>query len=55
VLGRFRHYRNLALTEARLRQLLREFQFAPMLSVINSLQPANTTVGQQTPALPYVW
>jgi hypothetical protein len=55
VLGRFRHYRNLALTEARLRQLLREFQFAPMLSVISSLQPATATVGQQTPALPYVW
>ena len=55
-LGRFRHYHNLGLTETRLRRLLREFHFAPMLSAINSLQPATAHVSQPgTPALPYVW
>jgi polysaccharide deacetylase family protein (PEP-CTERM system associated) len=57
LMGRFRHYRNLALTEARLRRLLREFQFAPMLAAINALHsPAAAAVGQQqAPALPYLW
>ena len=30
VLGRFRHYRNLHLTEARLRSLMRDFSFGPL-------------------------
>jgi polysaccharide deacetylase family protein (PEP-CTERM system associated) len=33
-LSQFRHYRNLAKTEARVRQLLAEFRFGPALSVV---------------------
>ena len=35
VLGRFRHYRNLHLTERRLRALLRDFAFGPLDSVLS--------------------
>ena len=34
VLSRFRHYRNLHKTEDRLRRLMRDFQFAPVASVL---------------------
>ena len=34
VLSRFRHYRNLHQTENRLRRLMRDFQFAPLASVL---------------------
>jgi polysaccharide deacetylase family protein (PEP-CTERM system associated) len=34
VLGRFRHYRNLHLTEARLRSLMRDFRFGPLETVL---------------------
>lgn len=34
VLSRFRHYRNLHKTESRLRRLMRDFQFAPVASVL---------------------
>jgi polysaccharide deacetylase family protein (PEP-CTERM system associated) len=34
VLGRFRHYRNLHLTEARLRCLMRDFTFGPLETVL---------------------
>jgi polysaccharide deacetylase family protein (PEP-CTERM system associated) len=34
VLGRFRHYRNLHLTEARLRSLMRDFSFGPLETVL---------------------
>ncbi len=56
-LGRFRHYRNLALTEARLTRLIREFEFAPMLNVLNALPPQASLTGTQlpAPALPYLW
>ena len=33
-LGRFRHYRNLHLTEARLRSLMRDFSFGPLETVL---------------------
>src|SRR6185436_18602982 len=33
-LSRFRHYRNLTETETRLRQLLRDFQFAPIRRIL---------------------
>jgi polysaccharide deacetylase family protein (PEP-CTERM system associated) len=33
-LSRFRHYRNLHKTESRLRRLMRDFQFAPLASVL---------------------
>jgi polysaccharide deacetylase family protein (PEP-CTERM system associated) len=34
LLGRFRHYRNLHLTEARLRSLMRDFSFGPLEAVL---------------------
>jgi polysaccharide deacetylase family protein (PEP-CTERM system associated) len=33
-LGRFRHYRNLHITEARLRSLMRDFRFGPLQTVL---------------------
>jgi polysaccharide deacetylase family protein (PEP-CTERM system associated) len=52
-LGRFRHYRNLAQTEARLRALLEEFRFAPMQAVFHAVEQ-RAPVGLRV-ALPYVW
>jgi polysaccharide deacetylase family protein (PEP-CTERM system associated) len=54
-LSRFRHYRNLEQTEARLRQLLRDFSFAPLFTV---LHPASAYAAAAEPSgmpLPYVW
>jgi polysaccharide deacetylase family protein (PEP-CTERM system associated) len=54
LLSRFRHYRNLHRTEHRLRQLLRDFNFGPMASVLTaplSAEPA----GEPAFALPYLW
>ena len=53
-LGRFRHYRNLGETEARLTQLLRDFEFAPMEQVMlpASVEDAPSALAF---ALPYVW
>jgi polysaccharide deacetylase family protein (PEP-CTERM system associated) len=53
VLGRFRHYRNLRETEPRLRQLLRDFAWGTLETVL-------TPVGQRealepAAALPYLW
>jgi polysaccharide deacetylase family protein (PEP-CTERM system associated) len=53
-LSRFRHYRNLHRTEARLRQLLTDFRFAPMSCVLDAAAtPAHA--GQPALALPYLW
>lgn len=53
LLGRFRHYFNLAKTESRLLSLLRDFRFSTMASVLRGagldLQPAPAA------PLPYVW
>lgn len=38
-LSRFRHYRNLAKTEGRLRRLLRDFAFAPIRDAVVSMAP----------------
>ena len=54
-LGRFRHYRNLGATEQRLRRLLRDFRFGPMLRVINALTPLEAGDDCPAPALPYLW
>jgi polysaccharide deacetylase family protein (PEP-CTERM system associated) len=54
LLGTFRHYRNLHRTEARLRQLLRDFRFAPLAAVLRrsiERQPVASPVW----ALPYLW
>jgi polysaccharide deacetylase family protein (PEP-CTERM system associated) len=53
-LSRFRHYRNLEATEARLRRLLSEFRFGPMSAVLASAS-APARVGEPAFALPYVW
>jgi hypothetical protein len=53
LLSRFRHYRNLDKTEGRLRQLIRDFRFAPLGEIL-----ATSSAFGQTPAaepLPYVW
>jgi polysaccharide deacetylase family protein (PEP-CTERM system associated) len=54
LLSRFRHYRNLDRTEARLRRLLADFQFAPLATV---LQFASAGEPLRSPAwaLPYLW
>jgi polysaccharide deacetylase family protein (PEP-CTERM system associated) len=52
-LGRFRHYRNLNKTEARLRRLLGDFRFAPLRDVLASSSPLGP--GDGGTALPYLW
>ncbi len=44
-LNRVRHYRNLAHTERRLRQLLTDFAFGPIQSVLESTTPAEVDPG----------
>ncbi len=53
-LGRFRHYRNLKRTEARLRALLHDFSFAPLRSVLASASDARSAAQVPLP-LPYLW
>ena len=53
LLSRFRHYRNLDQTEDRLRQLLRDFHFAPLQSVLATVR-ADVPAHSMTP-LPYLW
>ena len=52
-LSRLRHYTNLDKTETRFRTLLRDFQFAPLASVLHGLgrRPAECA----TAPLPYLW
>ena len=54
LLGRFRHYRNLDQTEMRLRQLLRDFRFAPLATVLRRCIEREP-VASPAWALPYVW
>lgn len=57
VLERFRHYRNLHVTEGRLRQLLADFRFGPMrhaLASVGQLDQPLTDAAWATP-LPYLW
>ncbi len=54
-LGTFRHYRNLALTESRLRQLLSDFKFGTMQALLRDTQaPIDANQAQSLP-LPYCW
>ncbi len=53
-LGRFRHYRNLDKTEARLRQLLTDFRFGPMQQMLQIAQ-ASFETSRPAFALPYLW
>lgn len=54
LLSRVRHYRNLQRTEARLRQLLTEFSWGTMRSVLPSFDAATMPSGASV-ALPYLW
>jgi polysaccharide deacetylase family protein (PEP-CTERM system associated) len=52
-LSRFRHYRNLDKTEARLQQLLRDFHFAPLREMVALVQ--SDVAAPAMAALPYFW
>ena len=59
-MNRFRHYRNLDKTEGRLRVLLDDFAFAPMLRVLEAIprparEPEAAPASRMVPALPYLW
>jgi polysaccharide deacetylase family protein (PEP-CTERM system associated) len=54
LLSRFRHYRNLDKTEARLRQLLADFQFGPMRAVLHGVLAEKPPAPYAAP-LPYLW
>lgn len=54
LLSRFRHYRNLAQTEPRLRRLLTDFRFGPMAQVLQTVAES-VSAPQGAWALPYVW
>ncbi len=51
LLGGFRHYRNLSVTERRLRALLSEFAFAPLGTMLSASEFASCAVQP----LPYLW
>jgi polysaccharide deacetylase family protein (PEP-CTERM system associated) len=53
-LGRFRHYRHLDKTEARLRRLRDEFRFAPMVDIVFRAVPEPSEAAAGVP-LPYLW
>jgi polysaccharide deacetylase family protein (PEP-CTERM system associated) len=55
LLSRTRHYRNLHLTEPRLRRLLKDFSFAPVLKAMLESAGAPVTVDTRSGALPYSW
>jgi polysaccharide deacetylase family protein (PEP-CTERM system associated) len=54
-LGRFRHYRNLRLTERRLRQLLTDFRFDTVGAIAASTRVAVPDINPDGYALPYSW
>ena len=53
-LGRFRHYRNLSMTESRLKALLTDFRFSTVRALLNTR--GHVATGPLAPlALPYIW
>lgn len=54
-LGRFRHYRNLEHTEARLRQLLTDFRFDAIDTLVADARTAPLSHAHLTMPLPYSW
>lgn len=54
-LSRFRHYRNLHRTEPRLRQLLQDFRFDAVDTVVSRARQELSVDPAATPALPYSW
>jgi polysaccharide deacetylase family protein (PEP-CTERM system associated) len=55
LLSRFRHYRNLQLTEQRLRRLLEDFTFAPIRQSLLHQPESRVSADALTAALPYHW
>ena len=55
LLSRFRHYRNLDKTEARLRQMLTDFRFGPMTSILRHLDAQLEPAAAAGEPLPYLW
>jgi polysaccharide deacetylase family protein (PEP-CTERM system associated) len=54
VLSRFRHYFNLGRTEARLRTLIRDFNFSTMIALLDK-QVHAARADNSTGPLPYIW
>jgi polysaccharide deacetylase family protein (PEP-CTERM system associated) len=54
-LGQFRHYRNLHLTEQRLRRLLTDFHFGPVETVVSDASLDAIPQGAMALPLPYQW
>jgi polysaccharide deacetylase family protein (PEP-CTERM system associated) len=54
-LGQFRHYRNLENTETRLRQLLTDFRFDALDTIVSSIRMSIPASGHTALPLPYVW
>jgi hypothetical protein len=54
-LGRFRHYRNLDKTEARLRALLEDFRFCPLRTLLHGGVPEGIPGALAPAGLPYLW
>lgn len=55
LLSRFRHYRNLAQTETRLRALLRDFAFGPLKALMPDAWQAAAAHAPGAEPLPYLW
>lgn len=55
LLSRFRHYRNLDKTEARLRRMLNDFRFGPMTSILRHLDAHLEPAAAAGEPLPYLW
>jgi len=55
MLGRFRHYCNLAKTEERLRALIREFRFSTLIALLGQQMDDQMLPEPATAPLPYVW
>lgn len=54
-LGRFRHYRNLDLTESRLRALLKDFRFDTVTTLLSQVHTATAPRSTAAYSLPYQW
>jgi polysaccharide deacetylase family protein (PEP-CTERM system associated) len=55
LLSRFRHYRNLDKTEARLRRMLKDFRFCPMPAILRHLDAHLEPAAAAGEPLPYLW
>ena len=54
-LGRFRHYRHLEDTENRLRQLLTDFRFDTIESMVSQFKHSTAETNAASYPLPYAW